>query len=80
MKVAVKVYEEKGEDGVTVQDVVVNNRYIIPFIALSLEEILRALKVHGVTDRWELYKLGDKGCFEHKLTNLIWHGDIEVTE
>ena len=78
MKVAVKIYEV-ADGGHLIQDVVVNNRYVIPFNGPSVECIVQSLKEKGVTD-WAKLKLGSNGCFEHKLTNLVWHGDIEVTE
>lgn len=78
MKVAVKIYEV-AEDGHWIQDVVVNNRYVIPFAGPSVDNIVQSLKEKGVTD-WATFQLGHQACFEHKLTNLVWNGDIEVTE
>lgn len=78
MKVAVKVYEVTA-GGHLIQDVVVNNRYVITFCGPSVECIVQALKEKGVTD-WTISKLGSAETFTHKLTNLVWYGDIEVTE
>ncbi|WFZ78550.1 hypothetical protein MQM1_068 [Aeromonas phage vB_AsaP_MQM1] len=77
MKVAIKVYEMTDPDGNVLHDVVVNNRYVITFIYLTVEEVVAALNLRGVTG-WVTSKIGAPDLFEHKLTNLAWHGDIEV--
>ena len=77
MKVAIKIYEMTDSDGNVLHDVVVNNRYVITFIHMDADGVVAALKSEGVTC-WATSNLGDPDLFEHKLTNLVWHGDIEV--
>lgn len=78
MKVAIKIYEAESH-GSNLVDVVVNNRYVIGFYGLPIDDILASLKEQGVTN-WTISKLGDSDTFIHKMTNLVYHGDIEVTE
>ena len=76
MRVAIKIYEIVS-DGDKLRDVVVNNRFVIPFAELSVEQIVRCLTEGGV-DGWAKTKLSGPGVFPHKVTNLVYRGDIEV--